>query len=77
MIGRLEIANVLEAVMDWIGPSSNGLQSGKIYLIHLHGAYGFYISRLVSTLSIPVYFNTGKKMLDIKNTDACRRHAMD
>lgn len=41
-------------------------QSSKIYLIHLYGAYGVYISRLVGTLSIHVYLNTGKKMLDGK-----------
>ena len=52
-------------------------QSSKIYLIHLYGAYGFYISRLVGTLSIHVYLNTGKKNVGWKNIDACRRHAMD
>ena len=41
-------------------------QSSKIYLIHLYSAYGFYISQLAGTLSIPVYLNTGKKMLDLR-----------
>ena len=44
VIGRLEIANVLEAVMDWIGPSSNGLSKCKnnqakfiwfTYMVHM------------------------------------------
>ena len=46
-------------ILEWLSKCKNN--QAKFNLIHLYGAYGIFISRLVSTLSIPVYLNTGKK----------------